>query len=78
MRGVENAQGSRTTLFVVCIQHFLKQAPYLHEKTHMTEFHVSYAWTKNFIKSQLDWRYCVSILAIGKLPKNYELQGKAQ
>jgi hypothetical protein len=45
-------------------------------KTHMTEFHVSYAWTKNFIKSQLDWRYCVSILAIGKLPENYELQGK--
>jgi hypothetical protein len=82
LRGVENAQGNRTTLFLVCIQHFikaiiLKQAPRLLEKTHMTEFHVSYAWTKNFIKNQLDWKYCISILEVDKLSKNYEVQGKA-
>jgi hypothetical protein len=50
---------SKTTLFVVCIQHLikaiiLKQAPHLLEKTHMTKFHVSYSWTKKFIKSQFN------------------------
>jgi hypothetical protein len=69
-------------LSVDCIQHFIKviipkQAPHLLGKTHMTAFHVSYAWTKSFIKSQSDWRYHVSNLVADKLSKNYELQRKA-
>jgi len=37
LQGVEKAQGNRTTLFVVCIQHLikaiiLKQAPYFLEE----------------------------------------------
>jgi hypothetical protein len=43
----------------------------------MTTFHVSYVWTKSFIKSQFNRSYHVSITTIGKLPKDYiELQGK--
>jgi hypothetical protein len=43
----------------------------------MIAFHVSYVWTKSFIKSQFNWSYHASTIAIGKLPKDYiELQGK--
>jgi hypothetical protein len=48
-----------------------KRTPHLLEKTHMIAFHVSYAWINSFIKNPLNWSYCVSIIAIGELPKDY-------
>ncbi len=42
----------------------------------MTTFHVSYAWTKSFIKSQLNWNYQASTITTSKLLKDYEMQGK--
>jgi hypothetical protein len=43
----------------------------------MIAFHVSYAWTNSFIKNHLNWSYHVSIKIVGKLSKDYQLQGKA-
>ncbi len=43
----------------------------------MTAFCVSYAWTKSFIKSQINWSYQTSTTTTSKLLKDYELQGKA-
>jgi len=54
-----------------------KWTPQLFEKTPMTTFHVFYAWTKSFIKSQFNWSYHVSLdITADKLPKYYELQRK--
>ncbi len=69
---------ARQLLSVVCIRPLikaiiLKQAPHLLKKTHMTAFRVSYAWTKSYIESQLNWSYQASTIATSKLPKDYEL-----
>lgn len=68
-------RAARQPLSVVCIQPvikaiILKRAPHLLKRTHMTAFHVSYAWTKSFIKSQLNWSYQASTIATSKLPKD--------
>ena len=44
---------------------------------HETSFSILYAWTKNFVKNVLNWSYRAATSAAGKLPKDYEDQGKA-
>jgi hypothetical protein len=73
---------ARQPLYAVCIQPLLKaiilnKAPQILEGTHSIAFHVSYEWTKNFVKSELNWSYRASTTAAGKLPKDFEEQGKA-
>ena len=69
-------------LYAICIQPLIKaiildKAPQILEGTHSTTFRVSYEWTKNFVKSELNWSYRASTTAVGKLPKDFEEQGKA-
>ena len=68
-------------LYAVCIQPIiraiiLEKAPQILEGTHATAFRVSYEWTKNFVKSKLNWSYRASTTAAGKLPKDFEEQGR--
>ena len=69
-------------LYAVCIQPLIKaiildKAPQILEGTHSTAFRVSYEWTKNFVKSKLNWNYRASTTSTGKLPKDFEEQDKA-
>ena len=69
-------------LYAICIQPLIKaiildKAPQILEGTHSTAFRVSYEWTKIFVKSELNWSYRASTTAAGKLPKDFQEQGKA-
>ena len=73
---------ARQPLYAVCIQPLIKaiiidKAPHILEDTHSTSFRVSYEWTKNFIKSEMNWSYRASTTAAGKLPRDFKKQGKA-
>ena len=69
-------------LYAICIQPMIKaiileKAPQILKGTYATTFRVSYEWTKNFVKSQLNLSYRASITTVGKLPKDFEEQGIA-
>jgi hypothetical protein len=53
-----------------------KKAPHLLDSTSKTGFNVSIDWTRCFIKRTLNWSYRASTTAAGKLPKDWEDQGK--
>jgi hypothetical protein len=53
-----------------------KRAPHLFDSTSKTSFNVSIDWTRCFIKRTLNWSYRASTTAAGKLPKDWEEQGK--
>ena len=79
---LRNKRKAGQPLYAVCIQPLIKaiiqeKAPELLASMHKTLFSVSYAWTKNFVKSELNWSYRAATNAARKLPKYYEHQGKA-
>lgn len=82
MRGVEKAQNNITT-FVCCLHSASNQGNYPQTSTSSSwknsHDYIScfLCMEKKFHRSQLDWRYRVSILVVDKLLKNYELQRKA-
>jgi hypothetical protein len=66
-------------LYVVCIQPLirsiiLKREPQLLDSTR--DFRVSIPWTKAFIKVELNKGYRASTTLAGKLPNDFEAQGK--
>ena len=63
-------------LYAVCIQPLIKTI-ILDIGTHSTTFCVFYEWTKNFVKSELNWSYRASTTAAGRIPKDFEEEGKA-
>jgi hypothetical protein len=59
---IRNQRKVGQPLYAVCIQPLAKaiiqeKPPELLEGTHKTSFNVSYAWTTNFVKSELNWSY---------------------
>ena len=79
---LRNQRKADQHLYAICIQPLIKaiiqeKAPELLAGMHKTLFSVSYAWTKNFVKIELNWSYRAATSAVGKLPKDYEDQGKA-
>jgi hypothetical protein len=66
-------------LYGVCIQGIIKaiiskRQPHLLEDS--SGFCVSYKWTLAFIKAEMNWSYRAATTAAGKLPFDYEVQGK--
>jgi len=66
-------------LYAVCIQPLIKaiiskREPQLLENNR--NFRVSIGWTRNFIKTELNWSYRASTTTAGKLLEDYELQVK--
>jgi hypothetical protein len=69
-------------LYAVCIQPLIKaiildKVSHILKGTHSIAFRVSYEWTKNFVKSELNWSYRASTTTSGKLPKDFEEHDKA-
>jgi hypothetical protein len=50
--------------------------PQLLQDPNITGFRVGIDWTRAFIKTELNWSYRASTTAAGKLPHDYEEQGK--
>jgi hypothetical protein len=68
-------------LYAICIQPLIraiinKRHPELLQDSSPNGFRVSIDWIRTFIKSELNWSYRASTTAAGKLPKDYEEQGK--
>jgi hypothetical protein len=66
-------------LYAVCIQPLIrsiirKREPQLLDSSR--NFRVSIPWTKAFIKAELNWSYRASTTVVGKLPNDFEAQGK--